>query len=268
MKLLYLLRKDILESRKGMMIYGLTLFLVMLLPSILNVLFGGPSYSEVASYYQNYFIGFLFLGGFIITSLSFREDMYGKATQHNWLMLPASPLEKLSVKMIYSALLYPILLLLFLSASSLIIEGINVMIFGRHYLVFNPVQAFYWKLILIYMVTQSIFLLGAAYFRKASFVKTVLMLNVLGLVIGLISLLVVRILFNEYCEELSGMVFGKDIFFNNLQLRFSSPESFNSVVEVKVFETIGKVLFWVFLAPFCWVVSYFRVREVQANDAI
>ncbi|MCK5155259.1 MAG: hypothetical protein KAQ69_02425 [Spirochaetales bacterium] len=268
MKLLYLLRKDILESRKGMMIYALTLFLIMLLPSLLTHIFDDPSSSNLATFYSSYFINFLFIGGFIITSLSFREDLYGKATQHNWLMLPASPLEKLSVKVLYSALLYPVVLLLFITASSLVIESINGMIFGRHFPFFNPVQGSYWKLIAIYIVTQSIFLLGAAYFRKASFIKTVLMLNVLVLVIGLISLLVVRILFREYFEALSGMVFGPDIFFNNLQFRFSSPESLNSIVEVKVFETIGKVLFWVFLAPFCWVVSYFRVREVQANDAI
>jgi len=101
MKLLYLLKKDILESRKGMMIYALTLFLVMLLPSLLTIIFSRPSYSDIATYYQSYFISFLFAGGFIITSLSFREDMYGKSTQHNWLMLPASPLEKFSVKVIY-----------------------------------------------------------------------------------------------------------------------------------------------------------------------
>jgi hypothetical protein len=180
-------------------------------------------------------------------------------------MLPASPLEKLSVKVIYSAILYPILLLLFISASSLIIEGFNAMIFGKHYLVFNPVQPFYWKMILIYIVTQSIFLMGAAYFRKASFVKTILMSNLLSLVIGLISILVIRIIFNKY---FNGLSIDSDLIVNNFEIRFSSPESFEGIVEFKVFEVIGKVLFWVFVAPFCWVVSYFRVREVQANDAV
>jgi hypothetical protein len=265
MKLLYLLRKDILESRKGMLIYALTLFMLMLLPSIISMILGGPSYSELATFYKEFFISFLFAGGFIITSLSFREDMYGKSTQHNWLMLPASPLEKLSVKIIYSAILYPILLLLFISASSLIIEGLNAVIFGKHYLVFNPVQPFYWKMILIYIVTQSIFLMGAAYFRKASFVKTILMSNLLSLVIGLISILVVRIIFNKY---FNGMSVDSDLIVNNFEIRFSSPESFDGIVEFKVFETIGKVLFWVFVAPFCWIVSYFRIREVQANDAV
>lgn len=265
MKLLYLLRKDILESRKGMLIYGLTLFMVMLLPSVLTMIFSNPSYTDIGTFYQSYFISFLFAGGFIITSLSFREDMYGKSTQHNWLMLPASPLEKLSVKVIYSALLYPIVLLLFISASSLMIEGINAMIFGRHYLVLNPVAALYWKLIPIYIVTQSIFLLGAAYFRKASFVKTTLMLNLLSTVIGLIAVLVVRIIFNEYFD---GMSVDNDLIVNNFEIRFSSPESLNSIVEIKAFETIGKIIFWVFIAPFCWVVSYFRIREVQANDAV
>ncbi|MBL7007326.1 MAG: hypothetical protein ISR78_09625 [Spirochaetia bacterium] len=265
MKLLYLLRKDILESRRGMSIYALTLFLIMLLPNILTMIFSNPSYSDIATYYQSYFISFLFVGGFIITSLSFREDMYGKSTQHNWLMLPASPLEKLSVKVIYSALLYPILLLLFITASSLIIEGLNTMIFGRHYLVLNPVDALYWKLIPIYIVTQSVFLLGAAYFRKASFVKTVLMLNLLGLVIGLITILAGRIIFNNYFD---GMSIDSDLIINNFEIRFSSPEAFEGIIAFRVFETIGKVLFWVFLAPFCWVVSYFRVREVQANDAV
>jgi hypothetical protein len=265
MKLLYLLRKDILESRKGMLIYALTLFLLMLLPSILTMIFSGPSYADIATYYKSYFISFLFAGGFIITSLSFREDMYGKSTQHNWLMLPASPLEKLSVKVIFSAILYPILLLLFITVSSLIIEGLNAMIFGNHYMVFNPVQPLYWKLIAIYIVTQSIFLLGAAYFRKASFVKTVLMLNLLSLVIGLISILVVRIIFNKYFD---GMSVDNDLIINNFGIRFSAPESIDGIIEFKVFETIGKVIFWVFVAPFCWVVSYFRIREVQANDAV
>ncbi|MCF7943464.1 MAG: hypothetical protein K9L21_03415 [Spirochaetia bacterium] len=263
MRTINLLKKDLLESRKAMMIYGLTLFIIMLLSSTLTILTEGPYYHNTSSNsYLEFFISFLFLGGFIIGSLAFRDDMYGKSTQHNWLMLPASPIEKLAVKMITVLIIYPVALLLFITASSLIVEGFNLLVFKTSFQVLNPLNPSIWKSILNFIVVGSIFLMGSAYFRKAAFVKTVLILGLIGFGLGMITILAGRVVFSEF---FTGMNFNNELFISNFAVRFDSPDQY---VEFRVFEIIGKVIYWALLAPFCWVVSYFRVREVQAYDAV
>jgi len=262
MKLLYLLKKDLVESRKAMSIYGAALFFVMLWANILPMILGNPTYSDLRGFYLQFFTSFLFLGGFIIASMTFTEEMYGKSTQHNWLMLPASPQEKLSVKVITTSVIYPIALLIFISVAALLIEGFNTLVFNRHYMLLNPLNPAVWRSVLNYIVLQAIFLMGSTYFRKAAFIKTVLVLGLLGFIIGMIAFLTGWVVFDTY---FTGMTIGEDLIINNHVIPVSSPAD---IPLLRTYEVIGKVLYWVFLAPFCWIVSYLRIREVQAYDAV
>lgn len=57
---------------------------------------------------------------------------------------------------------------------SIISEGVNLLLFGRHHLVFLPFDPLVLKGAMSYTALQAPFLLGAVYFRKHALSKTVL----------------------------------------------------------------------------------------------
>lgn len=268
MRLILLLKKDLVEGRRDYLIYGSIIFIIMLISSLLSMLFNGPYYvPSDATTYPDFFYSFLFVGGFIIASMAFREEMYGKDTQHAWMMIPASPLEKLTVKLLIVSIIYPLALLLFISGASYIIEGINLIFFRAHYEVMNPFTPAVWESILHFIIFSSIFLMGSTYFRKISFLKTILSLSLFALVLGLLALLLGRIIFGNFITQLEFV--GEQI----MTYDYSGEQPMNFNISsyyhaFRIFEVIGKLIYWVLLAPFCWLVSWFRIREVQAYDAV
>jgi hypothetical protein len=100
----------------------------------------------------------------------------------------------------------------------------------------------------LYMVTQSVFLLGAIYFRRVNFLKTVLSLFAICIVIAIYSSLTARlIVFHNF----------QSIHFDN-----SMPENWQNFFE-NTFAPVINALFWYCLAPFFFVVSYFSLKERQ-----
>jgi len=258
MKLQYLLKREIYESKRNLLIFSLTIFLILLFQemsgSIAARFRGGMT---IVSWYDNNFPGFLFLGGFILTSVFFSQDMFNRIGQHNWLMLPASSEEKFLSKALITAVGYPIALTALFFISSVIIESMTTIFFKDAFILFNPLSVEVGKMLLHYLVVQSIFLLGATFFRKAHFVKTVLALGVIGFAASLIGAFFLRIVFAPYFTG----------FFQPMNIHLSMNLD-NGEEYLKGFLTFMKVAYWALLAPFCWFVAYLRVREVQATDAI
>ncbi|MCF7940660.1 MAG: hypothetical protein K9M84_03545 [Spirochaetia bacterium] len=257
---IHLLQRQFYEDRKGLMIYAGVIFGVLLLPAMIAGYTNNLPNTLSDTAYAEDFGSFLLLGGFIITSLLFSENMHSKVKQHSWLMLPVHTHEKLISPIIWSGILYPIALMLYFSIVTFIIEGLSVLLFGRSAQMFNMFDLANWEMVLNYFILQSVFLLGAAYFKSAHFIKTVLALIVGTIILSLISLLVFRIVYAPYFHEMMrgpGYFTGQYLTINTLQ----SP-LFTAV------EVGAKILYWFVLAPFCWVVTYFRIREVQATDAV
>ncbi len=260
MNIVHLLRKQIYEDRKGLMVYAAVVFSGLFLIGFLQALTNNIPLPYNDSGYTELFSNLLFLGGFIMTSITFAQSMYSKSRQHAWLMLPVHAHEKLIEKIIYHALIYPLALILFMTLSTLIIEGVNTLVFGRHALVFTPIDAEIWKMVLHYIILQSVFLLGAAYFRTAHFIKTVLSLIVVAMTLGLLSAFIFRITYAPYFHTMF-----QDPFYTDQASLMISVES---EPLFRVIEVIGKTVYWFLLAPFCWTVTYFRIREVEAKDAV
>ncbi|MGM0432223.1 MAG: hypothetical protein ACQEQU_05860 [Spirochaetota bacterium] len=253
-----LLRKQFFEDKKGLAIYAITVAGV-LFGLILLRAFTQNTSSFSSSYYADWFGNLLFLGGFIITSLTF-EDMHSKAKQHTWLMLPAHPVHRIITKVIYLGILYPIALMIFLSLASLGIEGLSSLLFGRSASVFTPFTRETWVQAGTYFVLQSVFLLGAAYFNSAHFIKTVLALAVLSISIGLITMLLLRLIYAPYFSA----AFQDPYFFDRISIVLRSE----STPLIRALEYGAKIGFWGLLAPFCWVVTYYRLREKEADNAV
>jgi len=257
MRLMLLFKKELFESKKSLLIYSLTIFLVLFVQEMLNEIsaqISGIEYST--SGYGNLFPGFLLLGGFIITGLFFAQDMFNRIGQHNWLMLPASALEKYLAKALTTAFLYPAALTLHVTFSSVIIEGITSIVFSTPFHIFNPLTASTGMLLLHYIVLQSLFLLGATLFRKVHFVKTVLSIASVAVILSIIGGVFMRIVFAPYFSGL---------FLMDITVTGDMPEAPALFRGLWIYI---RILYWAVMPLFCWVASYLRVKEVQSTDAV
>jgi len=257
MRFVRVMKKELLEGKKNLFIYSITIVMVMFIQEFVGAFIikmtGGTQPFE-SSYLGN-FTGFLFLGGFIVTSMMFSQDMFNRTGQHNWLMLPASRLEKFGAKAVLSAFAYPIVLTLLVTVASIVVEALTLLFFGNPFSPFIPWTANVGKMVLHYVATQSVFLLGATYFRKTHFVKTVLTIGIIGILMGLLATLFVRIAFAPY-------------FTGPFDLRIDLSVIDNHHTIVTLGRWIGNIFYWLVLPVFCWFTAYLRVKEVQSTDAI
>ena len=185
----------------------------------------------------------LFVGGFLLTSRVFNE-LHTPARGQFFLTLPASNLEKLATAWLVSAPVYTIIALLGLTLVSLLASLLSALAFGSGIMVFNPLTKPVIFMAGIYLVTQSVFLLGAVYFRKNNFMKTLLALFVIQAVISTVLSLVFYLMFGRGGFQLTGeeiMVFPAFL--------------------TEWLPRIMKVVFWGLTAPFFLVVSYVRLKE-------
>ena len=256
-----LINREIQTSKRDLSIYALTLFLILFASETIRSF--ASQYSQMGfgpAGYADLFPNFLLLGGLIITSLSFADDMFSKNGQQEWLMLPATSLEKFLAKGLLSAFAYPIALIMVFFLSSLITEPIQLLFFGNPMSLFNPFTREMASQLLTYWVWQSVFLLGATYFHKGHFFKTILAVGAIGIALAALGLLFVKIIFSiKYGSALR--TFDVVFSFDSLLFRPASGA-------IGAFRVLGNLLYFVALPLFCWVTAFFRVEEVQATDAV
>ncbi|MDT4761664.1 hypothetical protein [Sphaerochaeta sp. PS] len=256
-----LVNREVQTGKRDLSIYALTIFLVLFASETINSFVAQYSRMGFApAVYDGLFSNFLFIGGFIITSLSFASDMFSKNGQHEWLMLPATSFEKFMAKGVLSAFVYPIAIILLFFLTSVVTEPIQLLFFGNPVTLFNPFTGGLGSQLASYWVWQSVFLLGATYFHKGHFFKTVLSIGGIGIALATLGLLFVKIIFSlKYGSSLRtfDVVFSFDRF-------LLDPAS----GAIGAFRALGKILYYVALPIFCWVTAYFRVEEVQATDAV
>ena len=262
-RLLTLIKREWKTGQRDYTIYGLVVVLLLFAFETMQSLV--VRYTGMATFpmevYSEMFPGFLLLGGFITTSMMFSEDMFSKDSQHNWLMLPATNLEKFLSKALVSTIAYPIAVILVFFLTSVVTEPIQLLIFGSPVGLFNPFKDNDLMMLLAqYWVWNSVFILGAAYFHKAQFVKTVLAVGVIALGFGALTLLFTRLVF--------AIKFGSSVPMFDSFMYFDSRYLQNSLTSIKVFSGITKVLYYAALPLFCLVTAYFKVEEVQATDAV
>jgi len=201
---------------------------------------------------QRTFLGmimpYFFVGGYVFSSVVFHE-LNSPHRGYLYLTLPASAFEKLLSAWLVSSVLY------------VLFVGVVMYILNFYYLlvassfahktveIFNMFSPGVIKAMGVYLVTQSIFFLGAIYFRKVNFLKTILALFVITLIIAFYSGVLSKILFDTTS-------------FNNNWMIQNTKHSFDfKHMGDHVIAPIAKVLFWYCMAPFFLIVSYFRLKE-------
>jgi hypothetical protein len=213
-----------------------------------------PDFASVRdNYYLAWFAGTLVLWGLIATSRVFR-DLHDKTRNEAYLLLPASILEKTLARLLSVTLIFILSLLVLTFVLSLAIEAFNGLFARQNNALFNPFDAQVWKAIVQYLVIQSYFFLGAAWFRRTQFIKTLLAIIVAFASLCFIVLASMRIFLGYY-------------WWNNIGAAAEALDlMFGSFVDGVL--AIAQLVNFVVIPAVCWYTAYLRVRETQVSDGV
>jgi magnesium-transporting ATPase (P-type) len=251
-RLALLLRRDFSSGYKSVIIAMAAVGGFVILVSIVSA-FG----RELGPMHKTIYYPLLFLGGYIVTSLGFKE-LHLDAQSVFYLTLPGSSLEKFLSKLLVTSVGYAFGSLFFYTAVSSAAEGINRLVFGYGHPFFNPFERTTMIVVAVYLVTQAVFLVGSVYFRKLAFVKTNLYIWLFGLVVVILVAVIGWFIFRNYSI---GNRIGLEPYFQQLG-ESGELQTFPGPLAEK-FAQVAKVLFWAVMAPVCWVISYLRLRETE-----
>ena len=198
----------------------------------------------------DFYTNLLYFPGFIFTSRVF-IPFHRKEWNIPTLMLPASHFEKGLVQLLLSSVGWILYLFLVYSLFSLLATGLNLLLWNFStplFLLFKSGG----KIILHYLVIQSLFFLGAAVFKKAAALKTLLALLGVAFLLALIGFLMVKILFPGEM----GRLFREE----GLSWRYGSPSD--------GLLTLVRILYYGVLPLFCWTTAFLRLREIEIKDGV
>jgi hypothetical protein len=254
-----LLKRDVSSGYMNVLVIIGAIAALLLTFDILNfTIFNGGTN---LTHHFDTFTAILFIGGFIATSSMFKEAHRRESAQ-GYLMLPASPLEKVFSRIVLSNLGWFLLTIVWYSVYTYLSAGVTELIANQHHAVFHPFFGRIWIAFAHYIVLQSIFLVGAVYFRKGQLFKTLLSLFFAGIAFSVFVMIAARIIFAPY---FTGFFMNNDSqmigsLFENLPFRFGE--------NIQVLEIISKTIYWAVIAPVAWLITYVRFREVQIKDAV
>lgn len=250
-----LLRKDLNENLRGYMVNSMSisafLFIIMLLFA--------RTQNLTIYFYSQIFFFFLFLSGLLYTSKTFK-DAHTKYLNHYWLMLPCSVFEKFFLKLILSSVIF---IIAYTSLFTVVI-GFGYLfikfVFGIETEVFNPFRLYVLKGSIHYLILQSVFFLGAVWFKNKNFMKTGFSISCLLFFINILLILITYLFFHGYIAKFQtdelAFQFSQSFIFNNFQ--------WLGEIAIKCF----KIFYYFILAPLCWSAAFFKLKKIEAKDGI
>ena len=261
--------RELAHSYRGLLIamaaVGGGIIVISALGALIASAGGAPEGTIRGDGYFGFFQQLLFLGGFIVTSLAFRE-VWQNGSGIAYLMLPGSLFEKFLVKLLVTSVGFAVGTLAFMSATALVSEALDRLLFGVGQGFFDPFTPAALQAVARYLVLQSFFLLGSIWFRKLAFVKTVLWVLVFGVALAILASFALRIgLASHFAlgTGRGGMRFGGWAFdLNGTGLQDLFSPGARGYQGAMAFKVAAQALF-IALAPASWVAAYFRLGEAE-----
>jgi hypothetical protein len=257
----HLLLRELAGGYRSVLIAMAAVAGVIIISSILSV-FGLSRVTRGGDggFYFGYFMNLLFIGGFIVTSLAFKE-VWQNGGGIFYLTLPGSTLEKLLSKLLVTSIGYALGSMVFMAAVAAVSEGINLLLFGYGHgmpdLGGQIVGAL--KAVLFYVIAQSVFLLGSIWFKKTALVRTALWIMIIGVAAVIVAFVTVRFSMGHlFTMGPQGWSFNLDE--NGLRSWFAPGTRATGIAEA------ARITAWVYvgaLAPVCWLATYFRLAEAE-----
>jgi hypothetical protein len=196
-----------------------------------------------------YIAGFI-ISGMFISGMAF-TNFRSKEKTMNYLMLPASTLEKfiseLLITTIVFAIAYTIIFYAFNTATYLLGSMYGFPVDFVSLSDMHILEGF-----MYYVIFQSIFLAGSATFRKVPLFFTSFTLFVAAIAI-LIFTVIITTLFKGEFENLA---------FNNFNINSNTFPEMD--IENHYLVLIPKYMFYYLTAPVFWLVTYFKLKEKEA----
>ena len=239
----FVLRSDLMRTYRSVLLISGTAALVALVVSLFGAYDGDVGQAPL--FYRAFFIATLFGWGLIATSVCF-NDLHGRGTNMAFLLLPASALEKTASRLLLHTVGLIAYLLVFTTLLSLVLEGIDTLWIGERRDFFSPVDGVGWSLLPHFLVAQGLFFLGAAWFRKVQFVKTIGAVIAISIALGLVGAALAWIVGPMRCLNV-----------NCYQFPF-----------LDWLENAAPIAYFYLLPPFCWFVAWLRVSEAQVSHGI
>ncbi len=211
-----------------------------------------------SGFHQQLYLGVLYVGGIKLTSRIFKE-LHDTLKGPAWLLIPASLLEKVLSRIVLSNVMYVILTMLIYFIFSLLSEGLNWLLFGRHHPLFNPFDPLILRGVALYFVLQAPFLVGAIYFRKHPLSKTILGFLGHTFVFFVVVVFSIWLIFGDYFDGL----------LPNLEMLIEQPgipyESIGANIArlSRVALWIWRIIFWALIPLLCWTICYYRLKETE-----
>jgi hypothetical protein len=209
--------------------------------------------SDAADFYEGWFAALVTVAGPVYTSLSFRE-LHDKTRNEAYLLLPASSLEKTLARLLRSTVGFVVYLLVLMMLSSVVNEGVKWLVLERTNPLFNPAALATWQAVGVFVVIQSMFFLGAAWFRRMHFLKTWLTLIAIPTVLGCVAIGVLWLFYGHMDLVLEE----NDV----MNIYLAHQDTFDAMA------VLGKLLLFVALPVFCWYVAWLRVKETQVSHGV
>ena len=246
-RLWLLIRADFITGYRNLIVIGGAFAAAIFVASVAtrgDFAFGGVFYREC-------FGLALFIWGIVATSRAFRS-LHDKSRNEAWLLVPASALEKTFARLLAVTIGLVAFLLVFIGLLSVVVETINLLLFGDRNAFFDPFDPAVRDRIALYIFLQSFYFLGGAWFRRAHFVKTTLAIALAVAAFAVFALVAVRVAFTGYGLDLGDALFVLE------QL-----ESAQGIGMETALHAIAPLL------PLaCWGIAWLRVREAQVSDGV
>lgn len=224
-RLLHLIKIDIVINKKNILITT-AMFIVVFALLPFHISGSIEAYSWL-----------LYIGGFMITNKAFNE-MHDKRKAYQYLTLPCSNMERFLSKFLLSTMIYAVALLIVFYFFSVLSFVSNLLFFHNEVTMFDLTESALWIGIGKYIILQSLFLLGSAYFKKYSITKTTLAIGCFLIILAMLLSLISWII----CPTCS-----------NVGLFDLISQSMNGLY----------FIFWIIIAPFCWILTYVRISESE-----
>jgi hypothetical protein len=242
LKRLYLLiRNDLMIQFKTSLVILVSIIFGLTLISLLSKFDRG-----ISSLHQGSFRVLLVFGGYLLTSSAFKT-LHQRNQVGFYLSLPASSLEKFLSRLILTSIGYIFGLSFLYFIFSLLAAGISSFLFNDSLPIFNPFSQTNLELMGLYIITQSIFILGAIHFKSLHFIKTLASSWVIFMVLFLFTLFMIWLVFDM---PINGMHFNFKI--SDLNPRLLQPTG-----------TILKYFLWFGIAPFFWLIAFLKLKEYE-----
>ena len=197
------------------------------------------------------------ISGLLLCAQAFKAMHDGKAGT-DWLLLPASPLEKFSAAVVDYLIIFPIAAALAatgLSALFHVIEQAAGKIPGPIWTFWDLEVLKAWA---VYAVAATVFIAGSASFRKIAFLKTSAVAMAYAFVLGILLTLGAWIVVRSHGNIDTGL--------HLRDFNFETEDIPKSIEDITLW--VGRIAWFVVLPAFSLVYGYFRVFEKEARDEV